>query len=145
MTINVSMMATSMTIIPPLVSPECRPLFRPFLPWPNVAIGVKFRFHQSCGAFAEATDDERALRVAGHAKRTLDVDLVDRTGHEWPEASLGEMCIRDRVCFWQAWKRRRDTDALRWRAVAISALAVPLLVGIGKRLSPCLLYTSRCV
>lgn len=83
---------------------------------------------------------------------SLDVQLEDRwhsaTGTAWPLRDAWwtstvmhtwlryVLNIAALVCFWQAWQRRRDTDALRWRAVAISALAVPLLVGIGKRLSP---------
>ena len=83
---------------------------------------------------------------------TLDVQLEDAwfsaSGEAWPlrnawwTSTLIHAWLRyvlniaALACIWQAWKHRRGTDALRWRAVAISALAVPLLVGIGKRLSP---------
>ena len=82
----------------------------------------------------------------------LDVQLEDAwhsaTGEAWPlrnawwTSTLIHTWLRyvlniaALATVWQAWKHRRDADALRWRVVAISALVVPLLVGIGKRLSP---------
>lgn len=39
------------------------------------------------------------------------------------------------ACLGIAWKRRRKTDALRWRLVACSAIIIPNLVTLGKRTS----------
>ncbi len=40
------------------------------------------------------------------------------------------------VCVGIAWRQRKTVDALRWRFVAASGVAIPLLVAVGKRVSP---------
>lgn len=92
-----------------------------------------------------------ALLLVFHLTR-LDVVLEDAwhrgTGVPWPlrdawwTSTLLHQWLRYLLhacalaCIWLAWARRRQPDALRWRAVAVSALVVPLVIATGKRFSP---------
>ncbi|HOV96699.1 MAG TPA: phosphatase PAP2 family protein [Thermomonas sp.] len=53
--------------------------------------------------------------------------------HQWLRYVLNLTAL---FCLWKAWALRRSTQARRWRLVAVASLVVPLLIGIGKRLSP---------
>lgn len=53
--------------------------------------------------------------------------------HRWLKFALMVAAV---ACIVMAWRTRHDENALGWRLVAAASVAVPLLVSLGKRVSP---------